>query len=224
MTVVLACGGHPDDVELGCGGTLAKHVINGDEVHIVVMADGVTSRPGAATADVIKRQEQSYRAAKILGIPKHNVTHLGYPDQRMDSSTLLDIVQVLEEATARIKPQIVYTHFDGDLNLDHQITCRAVKTAFRPQRLCTVQALYSFETPSSTEWAFGDYAFKPNHFVDVDGISIEKKFLALGEYTTELRSWPHPRSMLAIQTLATLRGATIGCQAAEAFQQLWRRA
>ena len=224
MKRVLAVGAHPDDVELGCGGTLAKHAIGGDEVHIVFMADGETSRPGAAIADVIKRQEQSFKAAKELGISEARITHLGYPDQRMDASTLLDIVQVFEEAVRRINPQIVYTHYEHDLNIDHRITAQAVKTAFRPHHLSDVEAVYSFEVPSSTEWMFGDYPFLPNHYVDVGGIPIERKFLALNAYKSEMRAWPHPRSALGIQTLASVRGSNIGCQAAEAFKQLWRRA
>ncbi len=224
MTRVLCVAAHPDDAELGCGATLAKHALAGDDVSIIFMADGETSRPGASTADVLRRQAQSYKAAKELGIPEARVTHLGYPDQRMDASTFLDTVQVLEESALRFDPQIIYTHYEHDLNIDHQITCRAVKTAFRPHYLSSVEAIYSFETPSSTEWAFGDCPFHPNHYVDVGGIPIERKFLALNAYKSEMRGWPHPRSALAIQTLASLRGSTVGCQAAEAFKLLWRRA
>lgn len=223
MTTVLCVAAHPDDEILGCGGTLAKHVIAGDAVHIVFMADGETSRQGAAIADIVRRQQQSIAAARELGIDEKRLTHIGYQDQRMDKAAFLDIVQALEQATALIKPEIIYTHYAHDLNEDHRITCRAVQTAFRPHHLCSVKALYSFETPSSTEWAFGDYPFSPNWFEDISGVPIDRKFHALNAYRSEMRAWPHPRSALGVQTLASLRGSRVGFQAAEAFKLLWRR-
>jgi LmbE family N-acetylglucosaminyl deacetylase len=142
---------------------------------------------------------------------------MGLPDNRLDSLALLDIVQPIEDVFAETAPQIVYTHFAGDLNRDHAITAEAVEIACRPLPGQTVEALYAFETVSSTEWSLGTHGtFSPQLFVDVSS-TIDRKIEALGCYETEMRAFPHARSCDAVSALATLRGAQSGMGAAEAF-------
>jgi len=167
--------------------------------------------------DITALRSAAAVAANILGAkpPKFG----GFPDNRLDSVDLLDLIKLVEAEVDAVKPAIVYTHHGSDLNIDHSLVSRAVQTACRPLPGCGVQALYGFETLSSTEWAppeLGD-AFRPNRFVDISG-SLGKKLRALEAYASEMRAFPHARSLEAVQALATLRGASTGVTAAEAFQ------
>lgn len=202
---VLAVGAHPDDVELGAGGTLARHKMDEDDVFILTLGTG---RPEHAE----ELRKQAVASALILGA---RVALLAYPDQRFDSVNLLQLVQSVEEVIRRVRPALVYTHHGGDLNLDHRLTHQAVITACRPVNGCTVQRIELFEVPSSTEW--GDDTFRPNSYVDISGACLEKKLTAFACYIDEKREPPHPRSAQSIQALARWRGSMAGVAEAEAF-------
>ena len=112
---------------------------------------------------------------------------------------------------------MIYTHHGGDLNIDHVVVHRAVLTATRPMAACPVKQVYTFEIPSSTEWAFGEFdLFQPNSFVDIS-TTIEAKIKAMEMYKEEIRPFPHPRSPQALRAIALRWGSSVGVQAAEAF-------
>lgn len=221
MTKILVVAAHPDDEVLGCGGTIAGHTSAGDEVHVVVLAEGVTSRDKVRLrerhdAELSELAEAAHKANEILGVS--SLTLHSLPDNRLDSIDLLDLVKVVEDHIERIKPNILYTHHAGDVNIDHRRIHEAVITATRPQPGQSVQTLLFFEVPSSTEWQTPGSApaFVPNWFVDISR-GLESKLRALAAYETEMRPWPHSRSCKAVECLAHWRGSTIGCNAAEAF-------
>ncbi len=215
MNTVLVVAAHTDDEALGCGGTIARHVVEGDTVYAVFMSDGVSSRTGVDQADFARRMQAAENAKVILGIKEH--FYLGLPDNRMDSIPLIDVVQKLEPIIDKVKPNIVYTHHHGDLNVDHRITHQAVMTACRPLPGNSVRAIYAFEVMSSTEWATPTQEpFLPNYFVDIAAHLSTKKD-ALDAYRMELRKAPHSRSMQHLTSLASHRGQTVGLLAAEAF-------
>lgn len=143
---------------------------------------------------------------------------MGFPDNRMDTVALLDIVQALEIVIDEVLPSVVYTHHAGDLNVDHGITHRAVMTACRPQPSCCVKEIYSFEILSSTAWLGHSTAdmFKPNCFVDIRH-QIDIKLGALLAYKGEVRDFPHSRSIEGVKALVSYRGVSAGFEAAEAF-------
>lgn len=212
---VLVVAAHTDDEALGCGGTIARHVAEGDIVYAVFLADGVTSRPDATAEELEQRNAAAEKAHKILGITKAYM--LGFPDNRMDSVPLLDIVQKLEAVIQEIKPQIVYTHHYGDLNIDHRITHQAAITASRPVPGSSVKEIYAFEVLSATEWNTpGAKPFTPNVFVDISQY-LEVKINALEAYKMEMREPPHPRSLTNAKRFAESRGNTVGINAAEAM-------
>jgi LmbE family N-acetylglucosaminyl deacetylase len=128
------------------------------------------------------------------------------------------VAQSIEELISRHRPDTVFTHHAGDVNVDHRLTHEAVVVACRPQPDATVRTLLSFEVPSSTEWQppGSAIAFAPNWFVDVSD-TLEIKLAALDAYQAEMRAWPHPRSREGVLHLARWRGATVGVAAAEAF-------
>jgi LmbE family N-acetylglucosaminyl deacetylase len=222
MTSILVVAAHPDDEILGCGGTIAKHVQAGDEVHVVIMAEGLTSRASSRSRDHMKSDLESLAqcardANAILG--SHSVTLHDFPDNRLDSVDLLDLIKTVETHIEKHRPSIVYTHHKGDLNIDHRLVHEAVVTACRPLPLSCVSDLLFFEIPSSTEWQTASTTvdgFFPNWFIEIrDTLPLKTKALSL--YHSELRPWPHPRSTKGVELLAAWRGTCVGIEAAEAF-------
>jgi len=218
---ILAVVAHPDDEVLGCGGTLAAWSRAGAETHVLCLADGETARfqdrsDAAASVCISARREAARKAAEILGLS--SIRFLDLPDNRMDGMDLLDVVRPIEALIREISPDTVYTHHCGDLNQDHRIVHQAVCTACRPLPGASVQRIYSFETPSSTEWATEAYGpqFRPNLFVDITE-TFKHKLSSLKAYNDEMHLFPHPRSLEGVSVLAHQRGACVGVAAAEAF-------
>lgn len=211
---VLVVAAHPDDEVLGCGGAMARHADHGDDVHVLFLSDGVSSR--GSDDGLAQRNKAAEAAAETLGVS--STTYGTLPDNMMDSVPLLDIVKVIEASIEALKPNIIYTHHNGDLNLDHRLAAQAVMTACRPQKGHCVTEIYSFEIPSSTEWQSPDYApaFRPSYFIDIEK-TLERKIKALECYDMEMRPFPHSRSYEAVRALATLHGARNAMHAAEAF-------
>ena len=218
---ILIIAAHPDDEVLGCGGTMAKWANEGAEVYSLIMAEGATSRDKTRdreyrNVDLAHLGLAAQKASDLLGIA--SVELLSYPDNRMDSVDLLDVVKSVEDRIKKINPDTVVTHHSADLNIDHQVIHEAVMAACRPQPGHPVKRILSFEVPSSTEWqspTFGN-SFIPNWFEDISD-TLELKIRALEAYETEMREWPHARSIKAVEHLARWRGASIGREAAEAF-------
>lgn len=215
---IVVVAAHADDEALGCGGTIARHVAEGDIVHAVFLADGVSSRPDADSDALFHRLAATEKARQILGIATN--TFLGLPDNRLDELPLIEVIQPLEHVLRQISPQVIYTHHFGDLNVDHRIAHQAVMTACRPTPECKVREIYAFEVMSSTEWNTPFHRpFTPNYFVDISNY-ISTKLSALASYGQEMRKSPHSRSIDSLNYLALLRGNTIGVSAAEAFMTI----
>lgn len=222
MKTVLIIAAHPDDEVLGCGGTMARLAAEGNSVHSIILGEGITSRDEERDR---KKREQEIQVLKrqvdtiggMLGVKKNFL--FDFPDNRFDSVDLLDIVKVIEGVKADIEPDMIYTHFYGDLNIDHRITFEAVMTAFRPLSGEKCSDIYAFEVPSSTEWAFGRIAgmFSPNRFIDINA-HMAPKIKAIEMYEGEVREFPHPRSAEAIRVQARRWGSVVGLEHAEAFE------
>ena len=213
---VLVVAAHSDDEALGCAGTMAKHVAAGDKVHVIFMTNGVDSRNTASNSDIENRQAAARKSADILGVT--SMEHFDFPDNKMDTVPLLDIVKSIENVINKIQPEIIYTQHIGDLNIDHQITHKALMTACRPQPGFCVKEIYAFEVLSSTEWQTPDLeSFNPNVFIDItEYIDIKKQVLNV--YSEEMRKPPHTRSIENAIHLNALRGNSVGVDYAEAFK------
>jgi LmbE family N-acetylglucosaminyl deacetylase len=122
----------------------------------------------------------------------------------------------MEDALTGARPDIIYTHHEGDLNVDHVVVNRAALTLYRPLPKCSVRAIRGFEVLSSTHWNAPSAAFNPSCFVDI-ARTLDRKTAALAAYGGEVRHFPHARSTAAVEALARVRGAICGVDAAEAF-------
>jgi len=211
---VLAIAAHPDDEVLGCGGTLALHVDAGDRVTTLIACEGESLRYGAGG---VNQASHIQEAGKVLGV--HEVRVLGFPDQKLDTLSLVDVILPLEKVIDQTRPDVVYCQYGGDLNRDHYILFQAALVATRPIVEC-IQAVYAFETASSTEWAY-PRTFVPDTWVDISA-TLERKIRAMACYTSEVRDSPHPRSLESLRHRAAYWGNQTGVRAAEVFMTVRR--
>lgn len=208
---VLIVSAHPDDEYLGIGGTLIKHLDAGDRVTVALVCEGVTVRQHTSH---LHQEDSAERAARVVGL--HDLRRLGFPDQRLDTYSQIELNTAFEALIAEVAPAVIYTHFWGDANRDHQIIADAMLVAARPKPGCVVRRILVFETPSSTEWSPAGLrpAFAPTCFVDIS-VQLERKLAALACYDTEMQPFPHPRSLEAVAYRARHWGSTVGVLAAE---------
>ena len=213
---VLVIAAHPDDETYGLGGTMACHVQQGDEVSVMMLADGVTARHN----EIELQKAAAREACAALGVS--DVRFAGLPDQRLDGMPLLEVIKPIHALVTELQPQVVYTHHRGDANQDHRVAFAATLVAVRPFGQNPVRRVVCYEIPSSTEWGppFSEWAFLPNTFIDISA-TLEAKLEAIACYRntfqSEVKAFPHPRSPEAVHIYAQQRGVTVGMKAAEAF-------
>jgi len=227
---ILVIAAHPDDEVLGMGGTITKYVKNGDSVKIIIMATGIFSRRSSNNTNcntyevdekILKKmskqvqnlQKDAIKSSKIMGVK--DIEFLNFPDNEMDKKSNLEITKKIEHVISKFKPDIVFTHSQHDVNIDHRIIYDATITATRPFSKFKVKEVISFEVPSSTEWYFPS-KFSPNMFIDINK-ELPTKIKALSAYKTEINNFPHPRSAEGLEVIAKRWGTVSAFNAAEAF-------
>lgn len=220
MKKVLIIVAHPDDEILGMGGTIAKWASEGAEIALLIVTDGSTSqyKDHSNLNKILERKKvETKKAADIVGIS--HIYYGGLPDMRLDMTAHTLVNNAIENVIDEFDPEIVYTHFDGDVNKDHQCVFQSTLVACRPVPGQKVKELYSFSVPSSTEWSpqNSKTCFNPNLYVNIEGEFAEKKYAAMAEYKTELRAFPHPRSVEALRILDQANGIQVGLSCAESF-------
>ncbi len=219
---VLVVAAHPDDEVYGMGGTIAKLASQGHEIHTLIVTDGCTAqyagRPDLPDI-IMKKHAEALEANRLLGVRE---VHFGaFPDMKLDTVPHVQVNQLIEETVDTVQPDAVYTHFGGDVNLDHQMVYRSTLVAVRPVPGQTVRELYCYRVPSSTEWSpqLSYTSFLPNTMTDISGFEDTKE-QALLVYQTETRSYPHPRSPRYVRETDRARGLEWGLGPAETFWQL----
>ena len=214
VAVVVA---HPDDEVLAFGGTICRHIALGNAVSILILATGLAARTDSGIVDqkeIEKIRNEARAAGAVLGC--NDIEFADFPDNRMDTAALLDVIKRISAFIERTGATTVLTHHAGDLNIDHSVTARAVLTACRPLPGAQVRRVYAGEVISSSEYSFPQERFVPTTYIGIESW-LDRKCAALKCYSTELRLWPHPRSVEAVMHQARLRGSECGVEAAEAL-------
>jgi LmbE family N-acetylglucosaminyl deacetylase len=208
---ILVIAPHPDDEVLGCGGTIIKHIESGDVIYLCIVTSAYT--PDWSEEFLRNRKKEISEVNKILGIKK--TLYLDLPTVKLDTVPQNELVKSISKVIMEVKPDIVYTPHQGDLNKDHRLVFEASLVSLRPSNH-KINRILSYETLSETEWGHPLAPFTPNVYVDISG-TFKKKLKAMSVYKTEVRKYPHPRSLEAIEALARKRGSEAGVEFAEAF-------
>jgi methionyl-tRNA formyltransferase/LmbE family N-acetylglucosaminyl deacetylase len=215
---VMVIAAHPDDEVLGPGGTLIRHFKSGDEIRALIVC---SAQPIRYHEGEHEQPADSQRAAHYLGA---RTIGLGFPDQRLDAGSNLELIQAVENALREFQPAVVYTHHWGDVNADHARIAEAVDVATRPFAAPWLLRLYAFETPSSTEWTASsrNRPFQPNVLTNIAN-ELDRKLDAMRCYRSELRPYPHPRSLRSLRERAGYWGSVANMPAAEPLMLLRAR-
>lgn len=211
---VLIFAPHLDDEILGLGGTLAKHIANGNEVYVCVVARG--SRKLYSEELLKERDEEALACHKFLGV-KETIL-LGCESTHLEEINRIEFNKMIGEVVNRIQPDEVYIPHYGDMHKDHNVVTSAAMVALRPKGKHIVSRVYCYETPSETGWNIPGTVtdFMPNVYNDITDY-LETKIKAMSFYQTQMSPFPNPRSLEALEALAKYRGMICGCKAAEAF-------
>ena len=218
---ILIVAAHPDDETLGCGGVIDKAIKNGANIHVIFLGEGVSSRfeigkENSKESILAKkiRETESKKALKILNVKNYKFGNRHC--NKFDKYPLSNLVTEVEANIDKFNPNIIFTHNDRDVNIDHGIVYKAVMNATRPNKKINIKFIFSFEVPCSSNWIYGD-KFNPNVFMDISK-NIKTKQKAFSAYKNENKNFPFPRSKIGIDTLAKFRGMQSGLKCAEAFR------
>jgi len=215
MKKILVVAPHADDESLGCGGTLLRHIENGDAVYWLLVT-GMSSESG------FTEQQMKTREAEITLVSQlYNFTErfeLKLPPARLETLPKGDIVCAISNVIKEVEPEIVYTVYRNDAHSDHEIVFDALMSATKSFRYPFIKRVMAYETISETDFSMKpeDPGFRPNVFTNIEGY-LDKKLEILSVYESEMGGFPFPRSPKAIKSLAYLRGVQSNCEAAEAF-------
>ena len=211
---ILVIAPHADDEVLGVGGTISKYIDEGHDVYVCVMTTGHNAM--FSQEILSKLRLEAIKSHRYLGIKK--TYFLDLPAVMLSEIPKYEVNEKISNVVDEILPNIVFIPHFGDIHLDHFIVSQAAMVSVRPIKKHKVMEIYSYETLSETEWNVPHVAnvFMPNTYIDITKY-IEKKKMAMKYYSTQLTEFPHPRSIEAIDSLAKLRGSTIGVKSAEAF-------
>jgi len=197
MKSILAVGAHPDDVELGCAGTLALHKLRGDKVYLLVLTKGEASgSPGV-------REDECRRSAEILGVDGLFFGDLA--DTKVHDGR--ETIDAVEKVVDEVKPDIIYAPTLKDSHQDHRNAGYATLSACRR---CKIILMY--------EGASTQRDFTPQVFVDVQN-TFELKMKMTHVYGSQVSNHGvYTVAMKAIEGLAKFRGYQAGVDVAEAFE------
>lgn len=211
---VLVFAPHNDDEVLGVGGTIAKYANEGHEVYV---CEATTLLSDLAVANEIK--EEAIRAHDLLGV--RDTYFLDLPVVSLKDIPTVEINKRFDEIVNKVKPEIAFIPHKGDMHIDHMEVAKAAMVALRPVGNPQLKKIYAYETLSETEWNIpsADNVFIANSYVDITQY-ISLKLQAMACFQTQIKEFPHPRSLEALESLSQLRGSTIGVRNAESFMMI----
>ena len=206
---ILAIGAHLDDIEIACGGTLAKAVESGHTVKVLIMSkSGYTNNSGKIQRSDELAVKEGLNALHTLGIQDIDILDFATKDIPFCS----DVVHAIDLVLADFKPDIIFTHHPFDTHQAHEGVAKATIAAAR--RMNTV-FFYEPITPSGRSYV----AFKPHLYVDIES-TVEKKIESLKCHTSEYNKFGAGDWIEGVRCRSGFRGYEIGKRFAEAFEIL----
>lgn len=217
---ILVIAPHPDDEVLGCGGTIKKLAKEGNDVYLCIVTKAYT--PDWTEEFIENRKKEVEQSKKILGIKE--VFFLDLPTVKLDTIGQKDINDAISKCVEGVAPEVLYIPHRGDLNKDHGIVFESSLIVSRTKPNSSIKKVLCYETLSETEWGIPkiekiEDVFLPNIYIDISD-TIEDKLEAMKCYKSELKEFPHPRSLKGITVLAEKRGMESGLKNAEAFMMV----
>ena len=211
MGKILVVSVHPDDETLGCGGTLLKHKAQGDEIYWLICT-GINEENSYYS----KREIEIDEVAKAYSFD--GVHNLRLKTMQVDEYSMSELILKISKVINIVKPTTIYLPFKGDVHSDHRKIFEASYSCTKSFRYPFIKKIYMMEVLSETEFAPStkEDSFVPNSFVDI-GEFLEKKIDIMKIFESEIGEHPFPRSERGLRALATIRGATAGCEYAESF-------
>ena len=217
---ILIIVAHPDDEVLGCGGTIIKARSMGAAVSVLFLGEGVSTRfPGnedskKSLSSINEREKSARKCLKKLGV--YDYKFYRNLCTKFDTYPLVNFVRLIEDKIKLFKPNIIFTHNNSDINIDHGIVYAATEIACRPLKNSKISSIYTFEVPCSSNFKFNKL-FQPNVYINIKKY-LRKKLSAMMCYQKEIKKYPHPRSIQGVIIQSKYRGLQSGLEYAEAFE------
>ena len=219
---ILVIAAHPDDEILGVGGTIPLLVQKKKQVDVLIVTDGSSTQYFNNDAILEDKFGEANKAIELIGA--NLLPRLDFPDMRLDTVAHVDINIALGKIISEGGYDTVFVQDNTDINQDHKELYNSTLVACRPYPGQQVNHLLSYYVNSSTEWGnmLHKQGFNPNVFIDI-AATIDDKLKAMEQYQTELRPYPHPRSLEAMRNSAKYFGNMIGCEYAEPFRLIYTK-
>lgn len=216
--VILVVAPHADDETLGCGGAILRFVQSGAQIHWLLVTS-MAEHFGYTAEQVKKRLDETTLVAEKYGFAQ--VHQLNFRPAALDTMPKGELIAGVSRVVSQIKPEEVFTVYRNDAHSDHEVVYDAVMSATKTFRYPFVKRVLAYETISETDFGMKpeDGGFRPNVFVDISDY-LERKLDILEIFESEIGEFPFPRSRIAVEALARLRGAQSNQMAAEAFMLL----
>ena len=166
MKNILIIAAHPDDEILGCGGTILKNISLKNKVNVLYISDGVGGRyenkfDKKRNYEINERKNMAIKASKYAKFKI--VDFLGLENLELNKYKNIFINDKIFKVLKQIKPDAIFTNHPGDNNIDHRITFESTFTACRPNNYFKIKEFYTYEIPSSTDWARHRERSRPAH-------------------------------------------------------------
>lgn len=210
---------HPDDETLGCGGTILKLKEEGHQLYWAI----ITKAGNFATEEwKANREAEIEKVAKMYKFDR--TIKLNFEAATLDQVADSELVGALSNVFKDLNPNVIYVPYPSDIHSDHKAVFEATMACTKWFRYPSVEKVLAYETLSETDFTINPDAnnFRPNVFINIEKY-IDKKIEIMEVYESEISAFPFPRSEKAIRSLAYVRGAASGYEAAEAFMLLKER-
>lgn len=211
---------HPDDEVLGVGGTLLRRKSDGEKIAWLIVTS-ISVENGWDARKVKERDEEIQKITELFGFDE--VYRLNFPPAKLDTIPMSDLVSKISEIFTSYEPEEVFVPHPSDIHTDHRVVFDAVASCTKWFRYPSVKRVLAYETISETDFNLApSNIFRPNIFVNIESF-LGDKLKAMDIYSSEMKPFPFPRSKEAITAVASVRGASAGFKAAEAFELLRER-